>query len=74
MGIDTWGVDYGLLDERGRLLSDPVNYRDERTAGVMERAFAVVPEEEIYRRTGLARCRSTRSTSSIPRCSTATRA
>lgn len=55
MGIDTWGVDYGLLDERGRLLSDPVNYRDERTAGVMEKAFAVVPEEEIYRRTGLAR-------------------
>ena len=44
-----------LLDERGRLLSDPVNYRDERTAGVMEKAFAVVPEEEIYRRTGLAR-------------------
>ena len=55
IGIDTWGVDYGLLDDAGHLLSDPVNYRDERTKGVMEKAFAVVPEEEIYRRTGLAR-------------------
>ncbi|MGI5885507.1 MAG: rhamnulokinase [Candidatus Spyradocola sp.] len=55
MGIDTWGVDYGLLDARGRLLSDPVNYRDERTVGMMEKAFSVVSEEEIYRRTGLAR-------------------
>ncbi len=54
IGIDTWGVDYGLLDARGRLLGDPVHYRDRRTDGRMEEAFARVAKEEIYARTGLA--------------------
>jgi len=51
--LGTWGVDFGLLDARGRLLGNPVHYRDARTAGVPELAFGVVPREEIYRATGI---------------------
>jgi len=53
MGIDTWGVDFGLLDRAGRLLGNPVHYRDRRTAGMPEEAFRHVPREEIYERTGI---------------------
>ena len=53
LGVDTWGVDFGLLDAQGRLLGNPVHYRDGRTAGMMERVFARVPREEIFRRTGI---------------------
>jgi rhamnulokinase len=53
VGVDTWGVDFGLLDELGRLLGNPVHYRDARTAGMPEAAFATVPREEIYRATGI---------------------
>ena len=53
IGIDTWGVDYGLLDENGELLEPPVHYRDARTDGMMDAAFAVVPRAEIFRSTGL---------------------
>jgi rhamnulokinase len=51
--VDSWGVDYGLLDAEGRLTEEPVCYRDDRTDGVMERVFASVPRDEIYRRTGI---------------------
>ena len=54
VGIDTWGVDYGLLDGAGRLMGLPVHYRDTRTEGMMEEAFRLAPKEEIFRRTGLA--------------------
>ena len=54
IGIDTWGVDYGLLDKNGQLLGIPVNYRDARTDGMMEEAFKTVPKEEIFEATGLA--------------------
>ncbi|MBE5760899.1 MAG: rhamnulokinase [Clostridiales bacterium] len=54
IGIDTWGVDYGLIDKNGHLLGDPVNYRDARTDGMMDKAFSVVPKAEIYEKTGLA--------------------
>ena len=50
--VDTWGVDFGLLDSRGRLLANPVHYRDARTAGMPERAFEVVPRAEVYATTG----------------------
>lgn len=53
IGVDTWGVDFGLLDADGRLLSDPYAYRDSRTAGVMEEVFATIPREELYRLTGI---------------------
>ena len=54
VGIDTWGVDYGLLDGNGRLIDNPVHYRDGRTEGMMQRAFGTVSKQEIYERTGLA--------------------
>ncbi|MBP8303626.1 MAG: rhamnulokinase [Phycisphaerae bacterium] len=53
IGIDTWGVDFGLLDARGRLIEDPYHYRDSRTDGMMERAFALMPKDQIYRHTGI---------------------
>ncbi len=54
IGIDTWGVDFGLLDENGALLTNPVHYRDGRTEGMMELACSIVPREEIYSITGIA--------------------
>jgi rhamnulokinase len=53
IGVDSWGVDYGLIDAEGNLVEDPVCYRDERTAETMEQVFAQVPREEIYTRTGI---------------------
>ncbi|MEU8134188.1 rhamnulokinase [Streptodolium elevatio] len=53
VGIDTWAVDYGLLDARGDLLANPVHYRDGRTDGVMDRVLSAVPARDIYRTTGL---------------------
>ena len=53
IGIDTWGVDFALLDQFGDLIANPVHYRDERTAGMMELAFSRVPKAEIYARTGI---------------------
>ncbi len=53
LGVDTWGVDFGLLDRRGALLGNPTHYRDARTDGQMERVFRIVPRSEIYRRTGI---------------------
>jgi len=54
MGIDTWGVDFGLLDARGHLTGLPVHYRDTRTRGVPERAFGTMPKDVLYEKTGLA--------------------
>jgi len=53
VGVDSWGVDYGLLDAGGRLIEDPVCYRDHRTDGAMERIFRKVPRGEIFQRTGI---------------------
>ncbi len=53
IGIDTWGVDFGLLDKSGRLIGNPVHYRDSRTVGIMSEVFSVIPKEELYRATGI---------------------
>jgi len=53
IGIDTWAVDYGLLDGSGALLSNPYHYRDSRTDGMLEEAFRRVPREEIFGQTGI---------------------
>jgi rhamnulokinase len=53
IGVDSWGVDYGLVDREGRLLEDPVCYRDERTNGVMPQVFARIPREDLFARTGI---------------------
>lgn len=53
IGVDTWGVDYARLSERGELLEAPYHYRDSRTQGVMEKVFKIVPKEEIYSITGI---------------------
>ncbi|HET6530537.1 MAG TPA: rhamnulokinase family protein [Actinoplanes sp.] len=53
IGIDTWAVDYGLIDADGRLLGNPVHYRDERTRGVPERVAEIIPEDKLYAQTGL---------------------
>jgi len=53
LGVDTWGVDFALLGRGGTLLGNPRHYRDPHTEGIMEAAFARLPRQEIYRRTGL---------------------
>ncbi|MGB0409438.1 MAG: rhamnulokinase [Opitutales bacterium] len=53
IGIDTWGVDYGLFDKDGRMLGLPYNYRDSRTDGMIDKALEKISREEIYQRTGI---------------------
>ncbi|MDZ4789237.1 MAG: rhamnulokinase family protein [Blastochloris sp.] len=53
LGVDTWGVDYGLIDGEGNLLEQPYQYRDSRTDGMMEKAYGLMPKSEIYQRTGI---------------------
>jgi rhamnulokinase len=53
IGIDTWGVDFGLLDRNGEILGDPFHYRDSRTDGVMEKTFARVSKQRIFETTGI---------------------
>ena len=53
IGIDTWGVDFGLLDEHGDLLESAVHYRDDRTVGMQEEVFKAMPKDKLYELTGL---------------------
>lgn len=53
IGIDTWGVDFGLLDAEGRLLGNPYHYRDARTDGMIAKATGIVPAKEMYETTGI---------------------
>ncbi len=53
MGIDTWAVDYVLLDEKDQKLGNSVGYRDGRTKGADEMVYEIIPEKELYARTGI---------------------
>lgn len=53
LGLDTWGVDFALLDKQGRLLSNPVHYRDARSVPMMDWVFERIPRREVYERTGI---------------------
>lgn len=53
IGIDTWGVDFGLVDSEGKLMENPVHYRDARTAGLVDEAFKTMPKEKLYGITGI---------------------
>lgn len=52
IGIDTWGVDFGLIDKHGDLLGNPVHYRDSRTEGMQQTVFQKISKDEIYQITG----------------------
>jgi rhamnulokinase len=52
-GLDTWGVDFALLDRKGELIGNPYHYRDSRTDGMANEAFRRVPREEIFANTGI---------------------
>jgi rhamnulokinase len=53
IGIDTWGIDFGLIGANGELLGNPYHYRDAQTQGTMEEVWQFLPREEIFRRTGI---------------------
>lgn len=53
IGVDSWGVDYGLIEAAGALVELPICYRDERTRGIMEQVFSRMPRAEIFERTGI---------------------
>ena len=53
IGVDTWGVDFSLIGRGDVLLGNPVHYRDPRTDGMLDAAFARIPKERIYEITGL---------------------
>jgi rhamnulokinase len=53
IGVDTWGVDFALLDRAGRLIGNPVTYRDPRTDGMIERVFEIVPRRQVFGQTGI---------------------
>ncbi len=53
IGVDSWGVDFALLDRKGALIGNPYHYRDNRTNGMLEEAFQYISRTEIYSRTGV---------------------
>lgn len=76
IGIDTWGVDYGMLDKEGSLMGNPRHYRDSRSIGYAERLAEQIPPKELYHRTGtqimdintLFQLMSQRDTEGFERC------
>ncbi len=53
IGLDTWGVDFALLDRDGEFLGLPYTYRDSRTEGIMEEFFTLIPQKQVYQLTGI---------------------
>ena len=54
LGLDTWGVDFVLVDAQGEKIGNAVGYRDHRTDGIREKLAPIISQEELYRRTGIA--------------------
>ena len=52
ISVDTWGVDFGILDEEGNLLENPVQYRDARVTGMLEKSFESIDKDRFYQITG----------------------
>jgi len=53
IGVDSWGVDFGLTGEDGKLIENPYHYRDSRTDGILEKAFGLMSKRDIYQSTGI---------------------
>jgi len=53
IGIDTWGVDYGIIDKKGKLIFNPRHYRDKRTENAIEDVERLISKWEIYKKTGI---------------------
>ena len=53
IGVDSWGVDFGLIGDDGKLLENPYHYRDSRTNGMMEKAFELMGKRQIYLNSGI---------------------
>ena len=53
IGVDTWGVDFGLLDKDGDLIGNPYHYRDQRTDNIPDEVFKSIPLEDVYKETGI---------------------
>ena len=53
MGIDTWGVDFVMLDENNQVLGNTVGYRDKRTTGMDDKVYETISLEDLYARTGI---------------------
>ncbi|MCJ7777154.1 MAG: FGGY family carbohydrate kinase, partial [Sedimentisphaerales bacterium] len=53
IGVDSWGVDFGLIGADGKLIENPYHYRDSRTNGIMEKAFKLISKRQIYEDTGI---------------------
>jgi rhamnulokinase len=53
IGVDSWGVDFGLIDDTGNLIENPYHYRDSRTNVMLEKTFELMPKREIYEHTGI---------------------
>lgn len=53
LGVDSWAVDYGLIDEAGNLIANPICYRDSRTENAQEEVFKIIPKNEIFDKTGI---------------------
>ena len=52
IGIDAWGVDFGLIDKQGKLLSNPVSYRDRRTLGMIDEVDKIIPKKDLFMNSG----------------------
>ena len=68
IGLDTWGVDFGLLDAQDTLIEDPYHYRDDRTDGMMKAVFDVLPRDEVYGKTGIQFTRISIGSLAITEC------